>query len=190
MTPLTFPQLPGQGWSVHKRPSFSTRVASHVSGREVRSALYAATLYEFELTFDGLVAGGGFGGLGGLGADRQPGRAAGRHGDAAAARQVVAGQRSRVGRHLGIGALRHHLAAVDAGPGTHVHDMVGGTDHVLVVLDHDHAVALVTQLLQEFIEAVYVARVHADAGFVKDIQYVHKAAAQVFDHLDALRLAA
>ncbi len=64
MTPPTFPQLPGQGWSVHKRPSFSTRVASHVSGREVRSALYAATLYEFELTFDGLAAGGGFGGLG------------------------------------------------------------------------------------------------------------------------------
>ena len=64
MTPPTFPQLPGQGWSVHKRPTFSTRVASHVSGREVRSQLYAATLYEFELTFDGLAAGGGLGGLG------------------------------------------------------------------------------------------------------------------------------
>ncbi len=64
MTPPTFPQLPGQGWSVHKRPSFSTRVASHVSGREVRSPLYAATLYEFELTFDGLASGSGLAGLG------------------------------------------------------------------------------------------------------------------------------
>ena len=64
MTPPTFPVLPGQGWSVHKRPSFSTRVASHVSGREVRSPLYAATLYEFELTFDGLASGGGPAGLG------------------------------------------------------------------------------------------------------------------------------
>ena len=64
MAPPFFPQLPGQGWSVHKRPSFSTRVASHVSGREVRSPLYAATLYEFELTFDGLAAGGALGGLG------------------------------------------------------------------------------------------------------------------------------
>jgi hypothetical protein len=57
-TPPLFPQLAGQGWSVHKRPSFSTRVASHVSGREVRASLYAGTLYEFELTFDALASNG------------------------------------------------------------------------------------------------------------------------------------
>jgi len=34
--PFTFPALPGLAFSVHKKPSFSTRVASHVSGREVR----------------------------------------------------------------------------------------------------------------------------------------------------------
>ena len=56
--PPTFPQLAGQGWSVHKRPSFSTRIASHVSGREVREALYAVSLYEFELTFDALASSG------------------------------------------------------------------------------------------------------------------------------------
>ncbi len=54
--PPVFPQLAGQGWSVHKRPSFSTRVASHVSGREVRAPLYACPLYEFELTFDALAS--------------------------------------------------------------------------------------------------------------------------------------
>jgi uncharacterized protein (TIGR02217 family) len=53
-TPPTFPSLIGQGWSVHKRPVFSTRVASHVSGREVRDALYAHTLYEYELVFNAL----------------------------------------------------------------------------------------------------------------------------------------
>ena len=63
-TPILFPVLAGQGWSVHKRPTFSTRVASHVSGREVRSALYAATLYEYEVTFDALASAGGYGGLG------------------------------------------------------------------------------------------------------------------------------
>lgn len=63
--PPTFPVLPGQGWSVHKRPQFSTRVASHVSGREVRLADYAQALYEFELRFDGLAGGSGFPGLGG-----------------------------------------------------------------------------------------------------------------------------
>ena len=39
-TPPSFPSLAGQGWSVHKKPIFSTIVASHVSGREVRDALY------------------------------------------------------------------------------------------------------------------------------------------------------
>ena len=63
-TPPIFPQLAGQGWSVHKRPSFATRVAGHVSGREVRSAYYAQALYEFELTFDALAANAGYGGVG------------------------------------------------------------------------------------------------------------------------------
>ena len=60
-----FPALPGQGWSVHKRPLFSTLIAAHVSGREVRRANYAQTLYEFELTFDGLAGSQSFPGLGG-----------------------------------------------------------------------------------------------------------------------------
>ncbi len=55
-TPPTFPTLPGQGWSVHKRPSFATIVASHVSGREVRDALYQNPIWMFELTFDGLAS--------------------------------------------------------------------------------------------------------------------------------------
>ena len=54
MAPLVFPTLNGQGWSIKRRPTTSTRVASHVSGREVRRSLYAMPLYEFELNFEGL----------------------------------------------------------------------------------------------------------------------------------------
>jgi len=54
MTLATFPTLPGQGWSLKKTPTFSTRVAQHVSGREVRAQNYAHALYHFELTFEGL----------------------------------------------------------------------------------------------------------------------------------------
>ena len=64
MSPPAFPALPGQGWSVHKRPSFSTRVASHSSGREVRMPLFEYPLYEFQLTFDALDASGARPGLG------------------------------------------------------------------------------------------------------------------------------
>jgi hypothetical protein len=52
--PPSFPALPGQGWSVHKKPTFSTLVAFHVSGREVRDALYQNPIWQFELRFDGL----------------------------------------------------------------------------------------------------------------------------------------
>lgn len=62
--PPFFPALPGQSWPVHKKPSFSTRVASHVSGREVRSPFYANGLYEFELTFEGLASNDSYSGLG------------------------------------------------------------------------------------------------------------------------------
>jgi uncharacterized protein (TIGR02217 family) len=65
-TPPVFPTLSGQGWSVHKKPTFSTIIASHASGREVRDALYDNPIWQFELTFDGLdgTATGTNGGLG------------------------------------------------------------------------------------------------------------------------------
>lgn len=55
-TPPNFPTLAGQGWSVHKKPMFSTIVAPHVSGREVRNSLYQNPIWQFELTFDGLTS--------------------------------------------------------------------------------------------------------------------------------------
>jgi len=61
-----FPSLKGQGWSVHKKPRFDTRIAAHATGREARSNKYATPMWDFELTFDGLdmTVGGDYGGLG------------------------------------------------------------------------------------------------------------------------------
>ena len=39
--PLLFPDLVGQGWWLHKKPKFDTRVAAHASGREARAGKYA-----------------------------------------------------------------------------------------------------------------------------------------------------
>jgi uncharacterized protein (TIGR02217 family) len=66
MTAPIFPALGGQGWSVHKKPTFATTVARHASAREVRSPNYANPIWQFELTFDGLdaTASSQYGGLG------------------------------------------------------------------------------------------------------------------------------
>ena len=50
---LLFPSLVGQGWSVHKKPKFDTRVAAHATGREARVNKYLTPMWDFELTFDG-----------------------------------------------------------------------------------------------------------------------------------------
>jgi hypothetical protein len=55
-TPPSLPSLAGLTWSRHKKPGFSTRVASHVSGREVRVALMSYPLYEFEVVYSGLAS--------------------------------------------------------------------------------------------------------------------------------------
>jgi len=63
--PPSLPALAGLSWSRHKKPGFSTRVASHVSGREVRVALMAYPLYEFEAVYNGLTSSASlFAGLG------------------------------------------------------------------------------------------------------------------------------
>ena len=55
-TPPSLPNLAGLSWSRHKKPGFLTRVASHVSGREVRVALMSYPLYEFETVYNGLAS--------------------------------------------------------------------------------------------------------------------------------------
>ncbi len=73
---------------------------------------------------------------------------------------------------------------------THVQHVVGGADHVLVVLDHDHAVAQVAQLPQGFDQAVVVALVQADGRFVEHVHDAGQARADLAGQADALGLAA
>lgn len=47
-----FPSLPGQGWSVFKKPIFATRKQSGTSGRELRLADQVYPIWEFTLTFN------------------------------------------------------------------------------------------------------------------------------------------
>ena len=77
-----------------------------------------------------------------------------------------------IGLHLGKIPLRHDAATVNARARTHVDNVVGGTHHVLIVFHHQHAVTQIAQMLQRVNQAVVIALVQPDAGFV---QHVHHA---------------
>ena len=71
--------------------------------------------------------------------------------------------------------LRNQLPAARAGAGADVEDVVGGADCVLVMLDDDHRVAEIAEIAERLDEAVVVALVQADAGFVENIEHAGKA---------------
>ena len=65
MTLPTFPSLPGQEITVHKKPRWSTGVALAASGNETRARNYLTPLWDFEVSFSGLdmTMSGYYGGL-------------------------------------------------------------------------------------------------------------------------------
>ena len=103
--------------------------------------------------------------------------------------EVLAGERLARAQARDV-ALVLDLAAVDAGARTEVDDVVGDRDGLGLVLDDEHGVALVAQLLQQLVHALDVVRVQSDRRLVEDVGDVGEARSEVPDHLGALRLAA
>src|SRR5947207_14363163 len=64
-------------------------------------------------------------------------------------------------------AIGDDFAAVASGAGTEVDDVVSAADGLLIVLNDEHGVAEIAQRFQRFQQAVVVAMVEADAGFVE-----------------------
>ena len=87
-------------------------------------------------------------------------------------------------------ALIHHAAALAAGAGAEIHDVIGRAHHLRVVFHHHHGVAPVAQLLQRGDQARVVAGMEADGGFVEHVQYARETAPDLRGEADALHLAA
>ena len=73
---------------------------------------------------------------------------------------------------------RRHVAAVLAGAGAEVDDVVGGAHRPLVVLDDDHRVAEVAEPVERVDQLLVVALVEADRGLVEDVQDADQAASR------------
>ena len=67
------------------------------------------------------------------------------------------------------GTGRHDGTSVLAGAGPHVDDVVGCTNHLLVVLNHDERVSEISEALQRPDEPQIVALVKTDARLIKDV---------------------
>ena len=85
--------------------------------------------------------------------------------------EVPPGQRA-AGAQLLDRALEDHLATGRTGARPEVDDVVGDLDHLGLVLDDQHGVALVAQPQQQLVHARDVVRVQPDGGLVEDVRDV------------------
>src|SRR5581483_880316 len=106
-------------------------------------------------------------------------------------RQELAGVTLGCLGHLLRRALHHDRAATVATLGAQVDDPVGGLDHVEVVLDHQHSVALIDQAAKDRQEFPDVFEVKTGGGLVEDVDGVAGGTLrELAGQLDPLRLAA
>ena len=75
-------------------------------------------------------------------------------------------------------------------PGPEIEKMIGGTEHVWIVLDDNDGVAKVAQVFEDVNQAIGVARVQADRGFVEDVERTDQPRPERSRKLDPLRFAA
>ena len=68
--------------------------------------------------------------------------------------------------------------------------MVGHTNHLFVVLDDEHRVALVAELPEDVDEPLIVAGVEADGRLVEHVERAHERRPQRRGEVDPLRFAA
>src|SRR5258708_28830458 len=97
------------------------------------------------------------------------------------------------GERIGVEQVREtafvdNRAASITGVRANIDHVIGYFDDFRVMFDDDDGIALVAQLSEQFVQTMNVTRMQPDAWLVKNIHHVHKAAAEMFDHLDALRL--
>ena len=79
---------------------------------------------------------------------------------------------------------------MDARPGAHLDDVIGGANGVLVMFDDDDGVADVAKTLERRDHLHVVLRMQADARLVEDVEHAHEPGTDLRREPDPLRLAA
>lgn len=84
--------------------------------------------------------------------------------------EVVTGMGLLHLRHLLGRPHRNDLATLGATFRPKVHQPVGGLDHVQIVLDHHHGVAVIAKTMQHVEQLLDIGEVQAGGRFVEDVQ--------------------
>ncbi|MNN52649.1 hypothetical protein D3C81_1673610 [compost metagenome] len=87
-------------------------------------------------------------------------------------------------------ALGNDLATVYACTRADVHHVVSQANGVFVVLDHDHGVTQIAQVVQGGEQAVVVALMKTDGRLIKDIHHPDQPRTNLAGKADPLRFAA
>ena len=102
------------------------------------------------------------------------------------ARQILPGERLRIGAH-GVGRVEgHDLAATFAGAGPEVQQPVRRQHDLRIVLDHHQRIAGIAQPVHHLRHALHVARMQADRRLIEHEQRVHQRGAQRRSQIDPL----
>ncbi len=113
-----------------------------------------------------------------------------RHRDAATAREIRAGQRTRLPEDRIERTLGDDFAAVLARARTDIDHPVSGADRLLVVLDDDDRVAEITHAEERADELRVVTLMQTDRWLVEDVEHAHQAGTDLRCKSDSLCLAA
>ena len=113
-----------------------------------------------------------------------------RYPDRRRARQIGAGNGRRRGLDLVRRSLGNNLPAVGAGARSHVYDVVGGADGLLIVFHDEDGISQIPEPRQGIEEAAVVALVKPDARLVEDIEHTDEGGTDLRGQADALPLAA
>ena len=112
--------------------------------------------------------------------------ALGKHGDPLASGDVGAGERGGRVHDFRRRSAGDQLAAMTAGAGAEVDDIVGAADGFFIVLDDEHGVAEVAQVFERGEKAPVVAMVQADGRFVENVEDAAQFGSDLRGEADAL----
>ena len=71
-------------------------------------------------------------------------------------------------------AFGNNFATMNTSPRTYINNMIGRGYGIFVMFNHNHCIAQITQAYQGFEQALVVALMQTDGGFIEDIHNSHQ----------------